>query len=169
MMAEQEQADFSLQLDDGDSRAVRRFKTIVETALSGAPDMQALAQQIVGGASAEMPFKELPGDALSILRVLKSGGTPPSAEEIDAAILGIERVRRNFDLKLMLLKVSETAAISGALCTRLRANFYGASQDCGRNCFCGRRRRRRRYFRKCGDGPDGPVGPPHFDNSRHPS
>jgi hypothetical protein len=39
MMAEQEQADFSLQLDDGDSRTVRRFKTVVETALSGAPDM----------------------------------------------------------------------------------------------------------------------------------
>ncbi len=127
MMAEQEQADISLQLDDGDSRAVRRFKTIVETALSGAPDMQALAQQIVGGASAEMPFKELPGDALSILRVLKSGGTLPSAEEIDAAILGIERVRRNFDLKLMLLKVSETAAISGLMSPHSAPGFEPTS------------------------------------------
>ena len=59
MAAEQEQADFSLQIYDGvDPRAVRRFKSVVEMALSGASDMQALAQEVGGGASAEMPFTE---------------------------------------------------------------------------------------------------------------
>ena len=78
-MAEDQEEAFSIQqlADTSGTAELPIFKAAVETALSGSPDMQALAKQTF--AEATMHFKELPGDALRILRALKSGSDAPSA------------------------------------------------------------------------------------------
>ena len=99
MAEDQEEASYIQQLADKSGTAeLLKFKATVETALSGSPDMQALAKQTF--AEATMHFKELPGDALRILRALKSGSYAPAAEELNAATTEVERVRRNFDFNL---------------------------------------------------------------------
>ena len=65
MAEDQEEASYIQQLADKSGAAeLLKFKATVETALSGSPDMQALAKQTF--AEATMHFKELPGDALRI-------------------------------------------------------------------------------------------------------
>jgi len=114
MAEDQEEASYIQQLADKSGAAeLLKFKATVETALSGSPDMQALAKQTF--AEATMHFKELPGDALRILRALKSGSDAPSAEELIAATTEVERVRRDFDFNLMKHCVSFQAAQSGLI------------------------------------------------------
>ena len=96
--------------------AVATFKTIVRTALKGTPDIQALVREWPTLLSAEMQFRDLPGDALALLRALKdSSGYVPSAEELKAAGVEVEKVRRKIDFDLMMQAAVHKAASAGVI------------------------------------------------------
>ena len=96
--------------------AVATFKTIVRTALKGTPDIQALVREWPTLLSAEMQFRDLPGDALALLRALKdSSGYVPSAEELKAAGVEVEKVRRKIDFDLMMQAAAHKAASAGLI------------------------------------------------------